>query len=138
MSNLETVIFEDETKNDAKEDWGNLPASGDGNIVIFTPITFFPFYYYYDNSFNVREYFSTYDDLIFAVDYNSEHIFREHTYKPREVLEQEAIMENRRPKSVFLQDLSTDDILYYVKEALLYTNICVQMLQRGVAKIRCE
>ena len=138
MSNLETVIFEDETKNEAKEDWGNLPASGDGNSVILTPIIFCPFYYYYDNSFNVREYFSTYDDLSFAVDYNSKHIIREHTYKPRQVLEQEAIMENRRPKSVFLQDLSRDDILYYVKEALLYTNICVQMLRRGVAKIRCE
>ena len=138
MCNLETVIIEDETKNDAKEDWGNLPASGDGNIVILTPIIFCPFYYYYDNSFNVREYFSTYDDLIFAVDYNCKHIFLEHSYKPREVLEQEAIMENRRPKSVFLQDLSRDDILYYVKEALLYTNICVQMLERGVAKIRCE
>ena len=47
-------------------------------------------------------------------------------------------MENHHPKSVFLQDLSRDDILYYVKEALLYTNICVQMLERGVAKIICE
>ena len=138
MSNLETVIFDDKTKNDTKEDWGKIPASSDRNFVILTPIIFCPFYYYYDKSSNVQEYLNTYENLLFAVQYNSKHFLLEHSYKPREVLEQEAIMEDRRPKSVFLKDLTRDDILYYVKEALLYTNICVQMVRAGVAKIRCE
>ena len=138
ISNLEIVIFHDETKHDGKEDWGKIPANSDRNFVISSPIIFCPLYYYYDKSFNVREYFNNYENLLFAVEYNSKHFLLEHSYKPRQLLEQEAIMEDRRPKSVFLKDLTRDDILYYVKEALLYTNICVQIVRAGVAKIRCE
>lgn len=88
--------------------------------------------------FNVREYFGTYEDLLFAVVHNSRHYLTEHMYKPRKILEEEAIMECRPVKSVFLETLSEDDIIEYVKEALLYTNVCVENERDYVAKIRTE
>ena len=58
--------------------------------------------------------------------HNSRHYLKEHMFKPRKILEEEAMMECRPVKSVFLETLSEDDIMEYVKEALLYTNVCVE------------
>ena len=41
-------------------------------------------------------------------------------------------------KSVFLETLSEDDIIEYVKEVLLYTNVCVETERSFVIKIRTE
>ena len=59
-------------------------------------------------------------------------------FKPRKILEVEAMMECRPVKSVFLETLSEDDIMEYVKEALLYTNVCVETERSFVVKIRTE
>ena len=88
--------------------------------------------------FNVREYFGNYGDLLFAVVHNSRHYLKEHMFKPRKILEEEAMMECHPVKSVFLETLSEDDIMEYVKEALLYTNVCVETERSFVVKIRTE
>ena len=62
----------------------------------------------------------------------------EHMFKPRKILEEEAMMECHPVKSVFLETLSEDDIIEYVKEALLYTNVCVETERSFVIKIRTE
>ena len=59
-------------------------------------------------------------------------------FKPREILEEEALVECRPVKSVFLETLSEDDIIQYVKEALLYTNVCVENERSFVIKICTE
>jgi len=59
-------------------------------------------------------------------------------FKPREILEEEAMMECHPVKSVLLETLSEDDIIEYVKEALLYTNVCVKTECSLVVKIRTE
>ena len=59
-------------------------------------------------------------------------------FKPRKILEEEVMMECRPVKSVFLETLSEDDIIEYVKEALLYTNMCVETERSFVIKICTE
>ena len=101
------------------------------DVVKFSPI----FSLNFNFGFNVREYFGNYKDLVFAVVYNSQHYLKEHMFKPREILEEEALVECRPVKSVFLETLSEDNIIQYVKEALLYTNICVENERSFVVKI---
>ena len=59
-------------------------------------------------------------------------------FKPRKILEEEAMMECHPVKSVFLESLRKDDIMEYVKEALLYTNVCVETERSFVVKIHTE
>ena len=70
--------------------------------------------------------------------HNSRHYLKEHMFKARKILEEQAMMECRPVKSVFLETLSQDDIMEYVKEALLYTNMCVETERSFVVKIRTE
>ena len=56
-------------------------------------------------------------------------------FKPRKVLEEEATKESHPVKSVFLETLIQEDIVKYVKEALLYTNICVKNQSSFVIKM---
>ena len=101
------------------------------DVVKFNPI----FSLNFNFGLNVREYFGNYNDLVFAVVYNSQHYLKEHMFKPRKILEEEAMMECHPVKSVFLETLSEDDIIEYVKEALLYTNVCVENERSFVVKI---
>ena len=88
--------------------------------------------------FNVREYFGNYQDLVFAAVHNCKHYLNEHMFKPRKILEEEATKESCPVKSVFLETLTQDDIIEYVKEALLYTNVCVEYQHSFVVKIHTE
>ena len=117
-------------EEEEEEDWGAIESSG-VDVVKFSPI--FNFNFNFD--FNVREYFGNYTDLVFAVVHNSQHYLNEHMFKPREILEEETMMEYHPVKSVFLETLSEDDIIEYVKEALLYTNVCVETERSFVVKI---
>ena len=120
-------------EEEEEEDWGVIESSG-VDVVKFNPI----FSLNFNFGFNVREYFGNYNDLVFAVVYNSQHYLKEHMFKPRKILEEEAMMECHPVKSVFLETLSKDDILEYVKEALLYTNVCVENERSFVVKIHTE
>ena len=120
-------------EEEEEEDWGAIDSSG-VDVVKFSPI--FNVNFNYD--FNVREYFGNYTDLVFAVVHNSRHYLNEHMFKPREILEEEAMMECRPVKSFFLETLGEDDIIEYVKEALLYTNLCVETERSFVINIRTE
>ena len=119
-------------EEEEEEDWGVIESSG-VDVVKFNPI----FCLNFNFGFNVREYFGNYNNLVFAVVYNSQHYLKEHMFKPRKILE-EAVMECRPVKSVFLETLSEDDIIEYVKEALLYTNVCVENERSFVVKICTE
>ena len=103
------------------------------DVVKFSPI----FNLNFNFDFNVREYFGNYKDLVFAVVHNSRHYLNEHMFKPRKILE-EVMMECHPVKSIFLETLSEDDIIEYVKEALLYTNLCVENEHSFVIKICTE
>ena len=120
-------------EEEEEEDWGAIESSG-VDVVKFSPISILNFNF----DFNVREYFGTYKDLVFVVVHNSRHYLNEHMFKPRKILEEEAMMECRPVKSVFLETLSEDDIIEYVKEALLYTNVCVENECDYVVKICTE
>ena len=120
-------------QEEEEEHWGAIESSG-VDVVKFSPI----FNLNFNFDFNVREYFGNYGDLLFAVLHNSRHYLKEHMFKPRKILEEEAMMECRPVKSVFLETLSEDDIMEYVKEALLYTNVCVETERSFVIKIRTE
>ena len=117
-------------EEEEEEDWGVIESLG-VDVVKFNPI----FSLNFNFGFNVREYFGNYNDLVFAVVYNSQHYLKEHVFKPRKILEEEAMMECHPVKSVFLETLSEDDIIEYVKEALLYTNVCVENERSFVVKI---
>ena len=71
-----------------EEDWGVIESSG-VDVVKFNPI----FSLNFNFGFNVRVYFGNYNDLVFAVVYNSQHYLKEHMFKPRKILEEEAMME---------------------------------------------
>ena len=59
-------------------------------------------------------------------------------FKPRKILEEEVTKESHPVKSVFLETLSQEDIVESVKEALLYTNVCVENQRSFVIKIHTE
>ena len=116
-----------------EEDWGVIESCG-VDVVQFSPI----FNLNFNFDFNVREYFGNYQDLVFAAVHNCKHYLNEHMFKPRKILEEEAIKECRPVKSIFLESLTENDIVEYVKEALLYTNVCVENQRSFVVKIRAE
>ena len=120
-------------KRKRKKIWGVTESSG-VDVVKFSPV----FHLNFNFDFNVREYFGNYQDLVFAAVHNCKHYLNEHMFKPRKILEEEATKECHPVKSVFLETLMENDIVEYVKEALLYTNVCVENQRSFVVKICTE
>ena len=115
-----------------EEDWGDISPNPDYHFslkIIEQPIN-------YDCYFNVREYFGTYDKLLFAVNFNSSHILEQHMYKGRNELLVDSMINGRNPKSVFSETFNEKLVLSFVEETLLNPNICVEYEASYVVKIR--
>ena len=74
--------------------------------------------------------------MVYGVNYNKDHIFKYHLFKPRAVLLNEAFFSGKAPKSVFLKEFSKIFILDLVTETLLDPNICVERQDYWTVLIR--
>ena len=74
--------------------------------------------------------------MVYGVNYNKDHIFKYHLFKPRAVLLNEAFFSHKAPKSVFLKEFSENFILDLVTKTLLDPNICVERQDYWTVLIR--
>ena len=74
--------------------------------------------------------------MVYGVNYNKDHIFKYHLFKPRVVLLNEAFFSGKAPKSVFLKEFSKNFILDLVTKTLLDPNICVERQDYWTVLIR--
>ena len=74
--------------------------------------------------------------MVYGVNYNKDHIFKYHLFKPRAVLLNEAFFSGKAPKSVFLKEFSENFILDLVTKTLLDPNICVERQDYWTVLIR--